>query len=149
MNSGGANEIWANRPSERNFFGSVGAIAAKLLYFMFPSYLTEAAIPVCAVCLYLAVVAPIYRRFRLFPMILPRCPCCGKFQNGFHFIHGWPRVTFRCPTCEGEFVIRLNGKPGNSETWERPVLALKWPYAFGRYRRMRWMPNGRTGSLKS
>ena len=128
------------------FFTTVGTVAAQLLGRIFPSYLTRIAVPVCAVCLYLAVLAPIYRRFRMFPMILPRCPCCGKFQNGFHFTQGWPRVAYRCPACKGEFIIWHNGKPGDSETWDRPVLALKWPYAFGRYKRMnRPVSSGATG----
>ena len=118
------------------FFTTVGTVVTQLLGSIYPFYLTWIAVPVCAVGLYLAVLAPIYRRFRLFPMILPRCPCCGKFQNGFHFTQGWPRVGYRCPTCKGEFVIWHNGKPGDSETWERPVLALKWPYAYGRYVRV-------------
>jgi hypothetical protein len=59
-------------------------------------------------------------------MILPRCPFCRNFQHGFHILGGqYPRVTFRCPTCNGEFVIWHNGKPGDQETWEKPVLALK------------------------
>jgi hypothetical protein len=118
------------------FFAAVGVVAAELLGRMFPFYLTPLAVALCAICLYVAVLAPIYRTFRLFPMILPRCPCCEKFQSGFHFTQGWPRVVYRCPTCKGEFVIWHNGRPGGGETWERPVLALKWPYAFGRYKRI-------------
>jgi hypothetical protein len=123
------------------FFTTVGAEATQLLHRMYLFYLMRIAVPACAVGLYLAVAAPIYRRFRLFPLILPRCPCCGKFQNGFYITHGWPRVAFLCPTCKGEFIIWLNGKPGDSETWDRPVLALKWPYVFGRYRRKKLLPN--------
>jgi hypothetical protein len=118
------------------FFGSIGAVPAELLYHMFPSYLTAAAIPVCAVCLYLAVAAPIYRKLRFKPLLLPSCPCCGKSQDGFHFIPGWPRVPFRCPTCKGEFAIWLDGEVGDGETWETPVLVLKWPYVLGRYKKM-------------
>ena len=87
-------------------------------------------------CAYVAAICPIYRRFRFLPMMLPRCPCCKKFQDGFHFTRAWPRVTYRCPTCNGEFVIWHNGKVAGEETWEKPVLVLKWPYAFGRYKRM-------------
>jgi hypothetical protein len=119
------------------FFVSVGVVAALPLHHLFPSCVTGIPIAVvCGLCLYMAVAAPIYRRFRLFPLILPRCPCCGKFQNGFHFIHDWPRVFFRCPTCKGEFVIWLDGRAGDTETWDRPVLALKWPYVFGRYKKV-------------
>lgn len=118
------------------FFGSVGAAAPLPLYRLFPSCLTAAAIPVCAVCLYLTVAAPIYRKLRLKPLLLPRCPCCAKSQDGFQFIPSWPRVHFRCLSCEGRFVIWFNGEIGDGETWETPVLVLKWPYVLGRYRRV-------------
>jgi hypothetical protein len=89
-------------------------------------------------CLYLALVYPVYRVLKLLPMILPRCPCCGVFPQGLHILGGdWPRIRFRCPTCDGEFVIWHNGKPGCEESWDHPVLALKWPYALGRYKRMK------------
>lgn len=87
--------------------------------------------------IYFALVYPFYRLLRLFPMILPRCPCCGTLQPGYHILGvAYPRIRFRCPGCSGEFVIWLNGRPGVDETWETPVLALKWPYAWGRYRRL-------------
>lgn len=92
---------------------------------------------VIGIGLYLALIYPVYRGLKLFPMILPRCPCCASFQDGFHILGGtYPRITFRCPTCNGEFVVWHNGKPGDEETWEHPVLALKWPYALGRYQTM-------------
>ena len=86
--------------------------------------------------MYLALMYPFYRALKLFPIITPRCPCCGSFQDGYHIVHdNWPRISFRCPTCDGEFVIWYNGKPSAQETWEQPVLVLKWPYAFGIYKR--------------
>lgn len=118
------------------FFMTMGTVVVSLLPPRFSCCPPLAAGLFLGTGLYLAVVAPIYRRFRLFPMILPRCPCCGKLQQGFFFTHGWPRVIYKCPTCTGEFVIWLNGEPGDTETWDRPVLALKWPYALGRYQRM-------------
>jgi hypothetical protein len=33
--------------------------------------------------------------------------------------------------CSGELVIWRRGVPGRKEAWEKPVLAWKWPYAFG------------------
>jgi len=83
---------------------------------------------------YFALVYPFYRGLRLRPMVLPRCPCCGEFQQLFQVLAvDDPRVRLRCPSCQGEFVVWLNGRPGAEETWETPVLALKWPYALGRY----------------
>jgi hypothetical protein len=112
---------------------SIGALAAR---FLLPIHLLPVTAPCCAIGVYLAAVAPIYRRLELLPMILPRCPCCMKLQNSFTFIPDKERVICRCPTCDGEFVIWFSGQVGPSETWDRPVLALKWPYAWGRYKRI-------------
>ena len=115
------------------------AIGAFLGHFgepFLPQALRPAATVVGAVAVYLAIVYPIYRGFKLLPMILPRCPCCKQFQQGFHFTQAWPRITYRCPTGRGEFVIWHTGKPTAEETWDKPVLALKWPYALGTYKRL-------------
>ena len=109
----------------------VGLLSSHL-----PRYSRPVAGPLGGLFVYLALMYPFYRGLKLFPVMTPRCPCCGRFQDGFHILSGdWPRLSFRCPTCDGEFVIWYNGKPGDQETWEKPVLALKWPYAFGRYKR--------------
>lgn len=116
--------------------GIGGAIAMPLASGL-PANLRPVAGFVIGICLYLALVYPVYRGLKRFPMILPRCPCCANHQLGFHILAGqFPRITFRCPTCNGEFVVWLNGQPGEAETWEHPVLALKWPYAFGKYHTM-------------
>jgi hypothetical protein len=82
---------------------------------------------------YLAAACPAYRLLKWWPILLPRCACCGKPQNGFHVSGSYPRIVFKCPTCEGSFVVWLSGSPGSIETWEMPVLVLKWPYVIGRY----------------
>jgi hypothetical protein len=115
---------------------AIGGIMGHVLAPFLPAGLRPVGKVIVAILVYLGVVYPVYRGFKLFPMVLPRCPCCNQFQKGFHFIHAWPRVTYRCPTCNGEFVIWHNGKIMSEETWDKPVLALKWPYAFGRYKRM-------------
>jgi hypothetical protein len=113
---------------------TIGTIVGLSLSSHLPGYLRPVAPPLGGLCLYLALIYPFYRGLKLYPMILPRCPCCRTFQDGFHFEDGgWPRIRFRCPTCNGEFVIWHNGKPSDQETWETPVLALKWPYALGIY----------------
>ena len=102
-----------------------------------PAPIRPFAGPVAGIGIYLALVYPLYRGLRWLPIIIPRCPCCRTIPHGFDILGGsWPRVIFRCPLCNGEFVVWYNGTPDDQETWERPVLALKWPYAFGRYRRL-------------
>jgi hypothetical protein len=110
-----------------------GAILAPQLSERMPPILSYLISLFIGLTLYVAILCPLYRKFRLLPMILPRCPCCAQHQTGFHFYGGWPRVMYKCPSCKGEFVIWHNGKPGTDETWDKPVLALKWPYALGRY----------------
>jgi hypothetical protein len=115
---------------------AIGMVVGQLLCPHLPGYVRPIAMPLGALCMYLALMYPFYRGLRLYPMVLPRCPCCRSFQHGFHILDvRWPRIVFRCPTCEGEFVVWHNGKPGGEETWEKPVLALKWPYAWGIYKR--------------
>jgi hypothetical protein len=117
---------------------AIGMVLGGSFTFALPTHFRSVAAPCSGLFVYLILIYPFYRGLKLFPMILPRCPCCGKLQNGFHIIgRHWPCITFRCPSCMGEFVIWHNGTPGKEETWKKPVLALKWPYAFGTYRRMR------------
>ena len=129
------NYVWCPRNPESACF-LIGTVLGCQMSSYLPWYLRWVAPLVGAVGVYLALMYPFYRGLKLYPMVLPRCPCCGKLQDGFE-IGGvdWPRVSLRCTTCDGEFVIWHNGKAGDRETWETPVLVLKWPYAFGIYRR--------------
>jgi len=117
-------------------FIAVGHVAASPLTRFLPSLLVEITGYAGGILFFLLAAAPIYRTFRLMPMGRPRCPCCNDFQTGFYVSRGWPRMLLGCPSCKGEFVVWLNGKVGDSETWDQPVLVLKWPYVVGRYKRM-------------
>jgi len=117
---------------------TIGLVIGLSLSPRLPGYIRPIAVPLAGLSMYLALVYPFYRGLKLYPMILPRCPCCGHFQDGFHiWDEFWPKIIFRCPTCAGEFVVWHNGKPGDQETWETPVLVLKWPYALGIYKRIK------------
>jgi len=116
----------------------IGMIVGALLTFHQHGLPRLVAMALGAAGVYLALVYPFYRGFRRYPMLLPRCPCCrSRGQTGFHFCGNWPRIILRCPLCDGEFVVWHNGKPDDVETWEKPVLALKWPYAIGIYKRVK------------
>jgi len=116
---------------------AIGMVLGQRVASGLPTVLRAFAGAGAGVGLYLVLIYPLYRGLRLLPMILPRCPCCRSFQHGFHILGGsWPRINFRCPSCAGEFVVWYNGSPDDQETWDKPVLALKWPYALGRYRRL-------------
>jgi hypothetical protein len=115
---------------------ALGSMARALLW-PGPASFRQVAGWLSGIGVYLALIYPVYRGLKLFPMVLPRCACCRSFQDGFHTqADQWPRVSFLCPTCNSEFVVWHNGKPGDKETWDKPVLVLKWPYAFGRYKRV-------------
>lgn len=111
----------------------IGVIAPSFLphYPLVSSLVVAAVLPV-----YIALAPFVYRKFGLPPMLLPRCACCGKWGEGFHVLWLWPRITYRCDKCESEFVVWHDGKVGSDETWEAPVLVLKWPYIFGPYRKV-------------
>lgn len=122
---------------------AIGAVLGESLARGASTHLRAMAMILGGVGVYLALVYPFYRGLKLFPMILPRCPCCGKLQDGFHILDPvWPRISLRCPTCHGEFIVWCNGHPSDQETWERPVLALTWPYAFGMYKRAKKEESG-------
>ena len=115
------------------WFGvTIGFIAPSFL----PHYpLVSILVLVAVVPGYVALIAFVHRKFGLLPMLLPRCACCRQRGEGFHVLTDWPRVTYRCSRCEGEFVVWHDGKVGG-ETWEAPVLVLKWPYVWGPYRKV-------------
>jgi hypothetical protein len=126
---------------------AVGMLLGHAVASGLPTRLRPFAGPVAGLFVYLGLVHPLYRGLRLLPMIFPRCPSCRRFQQEFHILGGvWPRVSYRCLSCKGEFIVWHNGAPDDRETWERPVLALKWPYALGRYRRVQRPEPGSAGN---
>jgi hypothetical protein len=109
-----------------------GIIAPSFLPHYPPVFMLFAVVLVY----YLALAPFVYRKFGLPPMLLPRCACCGQWGEGFHVLWNWPRIRYRCNECDGEFVVWHDGEVGSDETWEGPVLVLKWPYVFGPYRKV-------------
>ena len=115
------------------FSAMVGFVAPSFI----PHYpLVSMLVLVATIPGYVALAPFVYRRFGLLPMLLPRCACCGKWGEGFHVLSSWPRIIYRCGGCDGEFVVWHDGKVGSDETWQSPVLVLKWPYLFGPYRKV-------------
>jgi hypothetical protein len=114
----------------------LGHVLAQMLPADGVKITEEIAAMVAGACCCLAFAAPVYRRLHFFPMLFPRCPLCKKRPDHLHHSGEWPRLRCGCSECHGEFVIWLNGRPSDKETWDAPVLALKWPYVFGRYQRV-------------
>lgn len=116
---------------------AVGMVLVHWVASDLPTQLRPFAGPIAGMFIYLVLICPLYRGLKLFPILFPRCPCCRSFQRGFDILGGvWPRVRYRCPSCVGEFIIWHQGTPDDQETWDTPVLALKCPYAFGRFRKL-------------
>lgn len=53
-----------------------------------PKYLRVVAAILGGLGVYIAFIYPFYRGLKLFPLLLPRCPCCSKFQDGFEILCG-------------------------------------------------------------
>jgi hypothetical protein len=116
---------------------AVGMAVGMYLASDFSPRIRIGAAIACALIAYLVRIYHFYTGLGLFPMVLPLCPCCRNHRDSFHILDArWPRATLQCGKCNGEFVIWLNGTPDDQETWEKPVLALKWPYAWGIYKRL-------------
>ncbi len=75
------------------YFGLIFGFSASFFphYPLVSSLVMNAAVPV-----YIALIPFVYRKFRLLPMLLPRCACCGKRPEGFYVLDNWPRITCRC-----------------------------------------------------
>jgi hypothetical protein len=115
------------------FFTGLGAALATTVTPDWPDNVQKPLGVLAGICLYLAVVYPIYRTLGLLPMVFPRCPCCHKRADVYELGGRWPRILWHCTLCGGDFLVWHNGKPEEPEAEEKPVLALRWPYAFGRY----------------
>lgn len=87
---------------------------------------------------YLILSSFVYRRFRLFPLLLPRCPICRDANRHYFTVaRRWPRETVMCAICQAtiELCVATDREP---EASDRPRFQLLWPYSFGgRWRRLR------------
>ena len=115
---------------------AAGLQLSDVLQPQIPGIICMAAAWVLGLLAYLAAACPLYRRFRWRPLLLPRCPHCNSQKDGFQLSQAWPRINYKCLSCSGEFVIWHSGRVTEDETWDKPVLAIKWPYVFGVYKRM-------------
>jgi hypothetical protein len=115
---------------------SLGALLGRFFGGYLPVSMRLPAMLLCGIGMYASLICPFYCHLRLFPMILPRCPCCGYLPAGYHVEGCWPRIYCRCHNCQKEFLLWMNGHVDEPEPESVPVLVLRWPYAFGRYIRV-------------
>jgi hypothetical protein len=81
---------------------------------------------------YLVVTSVLYRRWHLFPLLLPGCPHCHDANRHYYTLsRAWPREIIQCAMCQTK--IELCMVPTNIEVIdsERPTYELLWPYSFG------------------
>lgn len=88
--------------------------------------------------LYLLGSSWLYRRFHLFPLLLPRCPVCrDKHRDFVTLSRSWPTETIQCAMCQAQIELRLDGTRGPNPASNMPRFELLWPYSFGgRWRRL-------------
>ena len=85
--------------------------------------------------LFLIVTPPLYRRFRLPPLLLPRCPHCHKRPDLFWFKERiQERDIVACGLCGGVTELQYRIQPPHSASDPMPRLLLVWPQSIGRWR---------------
>jgi hypothetical protein len=89
--------------------------------------------------LYLLITPPIYRWFRLLPLLLPRCPHCGYNKCFWTSDHqpGWPAIwRVVCDQCRKEVDLCLDD-PADAPTDADPArVRLLWPQSIGRWKQL-------------
>lgn len=97
-----------------------------------------------AVC-YALISSPLYRLFRLYPLLLPKCPVCGD-QNRHYWseLRKWPMETVVCATCQARIELCHDDTKCQWRDTESQKFILLWPFSFGgRWQRMqRSAPTG-------
>ena len=83
--------------------------------------------------LYLFITPPIYRRFRLRPLLLPKCPHCQK-HDGYHVEkQQWPKVAGSCLHCSQPVELLWRQPVPEDVSKTTPSLHLVWPESIGRW----------------
>lgn len=87
------------------------------------------------VLFYLLFTPPIYRRFRLRPLFLPKCPHCKNRPFRYAVTENrWPRTVVVCGEC-GNMTELWRMPPASKDvSLTMPSLLLIWPQSVGRWR---------------
>lgn len=94
---------------------------------------------------YALVSSPLYRLFRLYALLLPKCPACGD-QNRHYWseLTKWPMETATCATCQACIELCHDGTKCQWRDTDSQKFILLWPFSFGgRWQRVqRTVPTG-------
>jgi hypothetical protein len=126
----------------KHFFVTLGLMSGSLL--IVPALQTlatrwglcelagNAAAFVIALSMFVALCWPIYRLFRLRPLILPICPHCQNRHGNYHIdSEAWPDGVLICIHCQRPVRLLLAGNAAPEDVSDMPVLRLKWPKFLG------------------
>lgn len=97
-----------------------------------PSIIAWIVPVVAGIACYLILSSLIYRGFRLFPLLLPKCPNCRNAnRHYFSLDRRWPTEMVECANYHSS--IELYVTPTVYEPGTRGGLRfqLLWPYSFG------------------
>ncbi len=85
--------------------------------------------------LYLFLTPPIYRRCRMLPLFLPKCPHCEvrPVRYGLQEIR-WPRMVVICAGCNEKTELWWQSPATERPSGTMPSLLLCWPQSIGRWR---------------
>jgi hypothetical protein len=98
--------------------------------------LMAVGIPVGAL-FHLLFTPPIYRHFRLFPLLLPVCPHCSRLPDGYEILeHDEPRKRVACGRCHETFEVWWRPPAPAQVSKTEPSVVLSWPQSLGRWRRV-------------
>lgn len=90
-----------------------------------------------AVVAYVVVASFLYRCMRFWPLLVPKCPHCGKRPSAIEVSGSWPILAMLCGACGGQTEVRMHKGVVTAGDATAPCLQLQWPYFLGWYRRLR------------
>jgi hypothetical protein len=89
------------------------------------------------VVFFVILTPPIYRHFRLLPLLLPVCPHCKQLPDGYCVLeYEWPRALVACGHCDRTTELWWSPPEPSDVSKTMPSLLLSWPHSIGRWRRI-------------
>ncbi len=123
------------------FFYIVGALVAGATVAVLPKHSVLGIILGIGLGLtsffvsFLSFGSAIYRRLRLRPLLLPRCPCCHKRSSRYVVSNfEWPIAVVTCCLCKGVFVMLHDRNAQGIDLHGLPCVELWWPESLGIWR---------------
>jgi len=130
-------------------FIALFTLGALLTLWLLPRPVSLVLLAVSVVAsLVLAVIVSswVYRRFRLSPFLLPRCPHCRDLNRHYWTESGpWPMESIVCDNCQVRIELCHDNTKCQWSDLDLPRFQLLWPYSIGG----RWQPVACSDPAKS